>query len=240
MRVAVVGSGGREHAIAWACRRHGHDVRLVADLAGRRAIAGPRDPRAGGGAGRRGRRPLRGAGRPVLRPDRCARPAGVLQGVRPRARRCRSASPGPRFARFAARDHRAAVEWAEQLGRPVVDQARRPGRGQGGHRPGVAERDVRRDRRHHRAVRPRGADARPGVLAARPVRRPGRPGAAPGAGPQAHRRGRHRAEHRWDGRLCPRTGSVHARRVGGDVRPADPRPLRRRRHRRTSACSTPG
>ena len=32
MRVAVIGSGGREQAIAWACRRFGHDVRLVPDV----------------------------------------------------------------------------------------------------------------------------------------------------------------------------------------------------------------
>ena len=32
MRVLVIGSGGREQAIAWACRRHGHDVRVAADL----------------------------------------------------------------------------------------------------------------------------------------------------------------------------------------------------------------
>ncbi|MEM9039991.1 MAG: phosphoribosylamine--glycine ligase [Actinomycetota bacterium] len=29
MRVLVVGSGGREQAIAWACRRHGHDVAIT-------------------------------------------------------------------------------------------------------------------------------------------------------------------------------------------------------------------
>lgn len=32
MRVLVIGSGGREQAIAWACRRHGHDVRVLAEL----------------------------------------------------------------------------------------------------------------------------------------------------------------------------------------------------------------
>lgn len=32
MRVLVIGGGGRESAIAWACARHGHDVRVEADL----------------------------------------------------------------------------------------------------------------------------------------------------------------------------------------------------------------
>ena len=32
MRVLVIGGGGREQAIAWACRYHGHDVRLATDL----------------------------------------------------------------------------------------------------------------------------------------------------------------------------------------------------------------
>ena len=33
MRVLVIGSGGRESAIAWACRRHGHEVTITAQLA---------------------------------------------------------------------------------------------------------------------------------------------------------------------------------------------------------------
>ncbi|WP_420453511.1 phosphoribosylamine--glycine ligase [Ilumatobacter sp.] len=32
MRVLVVGGGGREQAIAWSCRRHGHDVRVEPGL----------------------------------------------------------------------------------------------------------------------------------------------------------------------------------------------------------------
>ena len=32
MRVLVIGSGGREAAIAWACRNHGHHVDVAADL----------------------------------------------------------------------------------------------------------------------------------------------------------------------------------------------------------------
>ena len=34
MRVLVVGNGGREQAIVWACRHHGHDVRLARNLGG--------------------------------------------------------------------------------------------------------------------------------------------------------------------------------------------------------------
>ena len=32
MRVVVIGSGGREAALAWACRQHGHTVEICADL----------------------------------------------------------------------------------------------------------------------------------------------------------------------------------------------------------------
>ena len=32
MRVVVIGRGGREHAIAWACEEHGHTVSLADDL----------------------------------------------------------------------------------------------------------------------------------------------------------------------------------------------------------------
>ena len=33
MRVLVVGGGGREHAIAWACEQHGHTVQIAPALA---------------------------------------------------------------------------------------------------------------------------------------------------------------------------------------------------------------
>jgi phosphoribosylamine--glycine ligase len=39
MRVLVVGGGGRESALAWACRRHGHDAIVAPEL----GTAGPAD-----------------------------------------------------------------------------------------------------------------------------------------------------------------------------------------------------
>ena len=32
MRVLIIGGGGREQAIAWACRQHGHDVRMASNI----------------------------------------------------------------------------------------------------------------------------------------------------------------------------------------------------------------
>ena len=82
---------------------------------------------------------------------------------------------------------------------------------------------------------------RPGVHPDRAVRRhDGAVAAAARPGPQAHRRGRHRPEHRRHGRLRPGARRLLDRRARRDVRPAGARPLRRRRHARTSACSTPG
>src|SRR5215207_985675 len=56
MNVVVVGGGGREQAIAWACRRFGHDVSITPMLVERpRAdlvIVGPEDALAGGVADR--------------------------------------------------------------------------------------------------------------------------------------------------------------------------------------------
>ncbi len=120
MRVVVVGSGGREHAIAWACRRHGHDVRLLADVPDADderpdlVIPGPEAALVAGVA------------------DRCAEQGIPCFGPTAALARLESSKgfarelahslgiPGPRFARFAAGDHHAAVEWADELGHPVV------------------------------------------------------------------------------------------------------------------------
>jgi phosphoribosylamine--glycine ligase/phosphoribosylaminoimidazole synthetase len=119
MRVRVVGSGGREQAIAWACRRHGHEVELVSvesALEGRPdlVIPGPEAALVAGVADR-----CAEAGVPCFGPTAAL---ARLESSKGYARELATSLgiPGPRFARFEARAHRAAVEWLDQLGRPVV------------------------------------------------------------------------------------------------------------------------
>jgi phosphoribosylamine--glycine ligase/phosphoribosylaminoimidazole synthetase len=120
VRVLVVGSGGREQAIAWACRRSGHDVTLAAELADEHeaqpdlVIPGPEAALVAGVA------------------DECARRGIACFGPTSELARLESSKgyarelatslgiPGPRFARFEARAHREAAAWFEQVGRPVV------------------------------------------------------------------------------------------------------------------------
>jgi phosphoribosylamine--glycine ligase/phosphoribosylaminoimidazole synthetase len=120
MRVAVIGSGSREQAIAWACGRHGHDVALVADVAAidpaatDLVIPGPEAALVAGAA------------------DRCAElgvacfgpPAALarLEASKGFARDLATSLgiPGPRFARFTAGDVDGALAWWRSLGRPVV------------------------------------------------------------------------------------------------------------------------
>ena len=141
--------------------------------------------------------------------------------------------PGPalRAVRGARRRRRDRV--VARVRRAGRGQARRARRRQGRDRARVDDDET--DRRDQvdgtaRTVRARGADERPGVLAARALRRPPRGGAAARPGPQAHRRGRHRPEHRRHGRVRTGTGAPRSDRAAGHVRPADPRLLRGRRH----------
>ena len=120
MRVAVIGSGGREQAIAWACRRHGHSVVVAGsldqiDLSGvSLVIPGPEALLVEGVA------------------DSCAKLGVACFGPTVELARLESSKgharelaaslgiPGPPFARFEARAHRAAADWFEHLGKPVV------------------------------------------------------------------------------------------------------------------------
>jgi phosphoribosylamine--glycine ligase/phosphoribosylaminoimidazole synthetase len=118
MRVLVIGGGGRERAIAWACRHHGHDVRLSPTLDDASAddtdlvFPGPEAALVDGVA------------------DECARRGIACFGPTAELARLESSKtwarelattlgiPGPRFASFA--DHDAAITWWRDLDRDVV------------------------------------------------------------------------------------------------------------------------
>jgi phosphoribosylamine--glycine ligase/phosphoribosylaminoimidazole synthetase len=118
VRVLVVGSGGREQAIAWACGRHGHDVTVQRDLGEASpddvdlVIVGPESALVDGVADECERRGIA-----------CFGPTAALAQLEAskgyaRELTARLGIPGPRFARFDAADEAAA--WAAELGRPVV------------------------------------------------------------------------------------------------------------------------
>ena len=120
MRVLVIGSGGREQAIAWACRRHGHETTLLAELPARESeqpdlvIPGPEASLVAGVA------------------DECARRGVPCFGPRAELARLESSKsyarelatslgiPGPAYARFQSADHDAAIAWYRAAGHPVV------------------------------------------------------------------------------------------------------------------------
>jgi phosphoribosylamine--glycine ligase/phosphoribosylaminoimidazole synthetase len=120
MRVAVLGGGGREQAIAWACRRHGHDVVVAPDLdavdlaATDLVIPGPEGLLVAGAADR-----CTAAGVPCFGPTAAL---AALESSKGYARDLATSLgiPGPRFARFVAGDAEDALAWWRTLGRPVV------------------------------------------------------------------------------------------------------------------------
>nr|MCU0260753.1 phosphoribosylamine--glycine ligase [Ilumatobacteraceae bacterium] len=119
MHVVVVGEGGREAAIAWACRSHGHTVATVstgalasaidaADL----VIVGPETALVAGVADECARR-----GVPCFGPPAALARLESSKGVARRLAQ-RLGIPGPRFGWFESAD--AAHAWAAELGAPVV------------------------------------------------------------------------------------------------------------------------
>ena len=124
MRVLVLGGGGREQALAWACRRTGHNVRLAADLGDASpddtdlVIPGPEAALVAGAADECARR-----GIPCFGPTaELAR----LEGSKGYARQLAAdlGIPGPAFARFDPAGSTSVVDdaraWWASLGAPVV------------------------------------------------------------------------------------------------------------------------
>ena len=119
MRVLVVGTGGREHAIAWACRRHGHSVTIAPDLPGDAGpavfdlvIPGPEAALAAGAANECARRGLACFG-PTAELARLESSKGFT-----RALTAQLGIPSPAFATFDDADK--ALEWWQGSGLDVV------------------------------------------------------------------------------------------------------------------------
>ena len=118
IRVLVVGGGGREQSIAWACRRHGHPVELVADLGDASpatvdlVIVGPEAALTAGVADECARRGLACFG-PTAELARLESSKGYTRELAEQL-----GIPGPAYRRFDAADE--AIEWFRSVGRPVV------------------------------------------------------------------------------------------------------------------------
>src|SRR5262245_55597174 len=116
MRVVVIGTGGREAALAWACRRHGHDVTVEASLAAdARAdlvIVGPETALAAGVADecKRRRIPCFGPTADVAR----------LESSKGFARAVAATLDIPSPRHFATKSVDEACDWWRSLGAPIV------------------------------------------------------------------------------------------------------------------------
>ncbi len=118
IRVLVVGGGGREQAIAWACRRHGHTVELAPDLGDASpttvdlVIVGPEDALSAGIADECARRGLA-----------CFGPTTALARLESSKGYTRELAqslgiPGPAYRRFESAE--PAIEWFDAIDRSVV------------------------------------------------------------------------------------------------------------------------
>jgi phosphoribosylamine--glycine ligase len=116
VKVLVIGSGGREAALAWACRRHGHDVTIEATLApdagADLVIVGPETALAAGVADecKRRRIPCFGPTADVAR----------LESSKGFARELATALEIPSPRHLATTSVDAACGWWRSLGAPIV------------------------------------------------------------------------------------------------------------------------
>ena len=116
MNVLVIGSGGREAAIAWACERHGHAVRIAADLPtpidAHLVIVGPEAALVAGVADR-----CADAGVPCFGPTAGLAKLESSKGFT-RTLAHSLALPSPAFHLSSSADD--ALAWWRAFGRPVV------------------------------------------------------------------------------------------------------------------------
>ena len=120
MRVLVVGGGGREHAIAWACEQHGHTVTMSPELGAVTAddvdlvIPGPESTLVAGIADECSFRRIPCFG-PTSKQARIESSKGFSRQLATGL-----GVPGPEYQRFEENDALGALAWWRGFGRPVV------------------------------------------------------------------------------------------------------------------------
>ena len=120
MRVLVVGGGGREHAIAWACEQHGHTVSISPELGDVTAddidlvIPGPESVLVAGLADECAFRKIPCFG-PTSKQARIESSKGYSRHLATSL-----GVPGPTYERFEENGDVEALAWWRELGKPVV------------------------------------------------------------------------------------------------------------------------